>query len=219
MNEKHTKNYFKGRKLVIATKHEKEKVIAPILERELGVQISVSIDFDTDQFGTFTRDIKRIDNQLETARAKARAGIDLNSVDLAVSSEGSFGSHPEIPWVSSNFELVLLLDTLNNIEIRGHSRSVETNLAGQYVSSVDEAKEVAKKWGFPEHGVIVRNNKNGSVIYKGIRTDKELEKRVRQLLYGFCIFGFCIRRFFTHFSFTRKLFTHKVFAKKSIYRN
>jgi hypothetical protein len=30
---------FQNRKLLIATKHQKEKVIAPILENELGVQL------------------------------------------------------------------------------------------------------------------------------------------------------------------------------------
>jgi hypothetical protein len=39
---------FKGRKLLIATKHEKEKVIAPILEKELGVSCFVINDFDVD---------------------------------------------------------------------------------------------------------------------------------------------------------------------------
>jgi acetylornithine deacetylase/succinyl-diaminopimelate desuccinylase-like protein len=30
---------FQNRKIIIATKHEKEQVIAPILEKELGVKI------------------------------------------------------------------------------------------------------------------------------------------------------------------------------------
>ncbi len=106
-------------------------------------------------------------------------------IDLGVSSEGSFGSHPEIPWVSSNFELVLLVDKANGIEIRGHSRSTETSASGDYVSSIDEAGEFARKWGFPEHGLIIRNSENGNIIYKGITTYEELEKRVRQLLGSF----------------------------------
>ncbi len=43
------KDYFKGRILVLATKHEKEKVMANILEKELGVQVVVPADFDTDK--------------------------------------------------------------------------------------------------------------------------------------------------------------------------
>lgn len=45
---------FKGRNLLIATKHEKEKVIAPILDKELGVNCFVVTNLDTDEFGTFT---------------------------------------------------------------------------------------------------------------------------------------------------------------------
>ncbi len=177
-----SKDYFKGRTLVLATKHEKEKVMAQILEKELGVKVVVPADFDTDQFGTFTREIKRTGDQLETARRKALAGMAHTGIDLGVSSEGSFGSHPEIPWMPSNFELVLLVDSVNGIEIRGHDRSTETNASGDYVSSIDEAREVAEKWGFPKHGLVVRNSENGSIIYKGITTYEELEKRVRQLL-------------------------------------
>ncbi len=177
-----SKDYFKGRTLVLATKHEKEKVMAKILEKELGVTVVVPADFDTDQFGTFTREIKRTGDQLEAARQKVLAGMTHTDIDLGVSSEGSFGSHPEIPWLPSNFELVLLVDKANGIEIHGHYRSMETNSSGVYVSSVVEAREIAEEWGFPEHGLVVRNSENGSIIYKGITTYKELEERVRQLL-------------------------------------
>ncbi len=156
--------------------------MASILEKELGVKVITSVDFDTDQFGTFTREIKRAGDQLEAARRKALAGMAHTGFDLGISSEGSFGSHPEIPWVPSNFELVLLIDRANGIEIRGHDRSTKTNASGVYVSSIAEARETAKKWGFPEHGLVVRNSENGSIIYKGITTYEELEKRVRQLL-------------------------------------
>jgi hypothetical protein len=48
---------FKGRNLVIATLHGKEKVIAPLLEHALGVKIIVPEKFDTDQYGTFSGEI------------------------------------------------------------------------------------------------------------------------------------------------------------------
>ena len=176
------KDYFKGRTAVLATKHEKEKVMEAILEKGLGVKVVVPADFDTDQFGAFTREIKRAGNQLEAARSKALAGMELMGADLVISSEGSFGSHPECPWLPSNLELVLLIDKANDIEIRGHSRSSNTNASGIYVSSLAEAKETAEKWGFPEHGLIVRDSENGNIIYKGITTYEELEKHVSQLL-------------------------------------
>lgn len=170
------KDYFKGRILVLATKHEKEKVMTQILEKELGVKVIVPSDFDTDRFGTFSGEIKRAGDQLEAARHKALAGMEHCNIDLGVSSEGSFGSHPSYPFVSSNLELVLLVDRKNNIEIRGHYRSQETNNSGQYVTTIQEAKVFAKNCGFPEHGIILKNSKSGDKLYKGIRTFEELEK-------------------------------------------
>jgi hypothetical protein len=48
---------FKNRRLLIATKHEKEKVIA-LLEKN-GVICFVNENFDTDLLGTFTGEIER----------------------------------------------------------------------------------------------------------------------------------------------------------------
>ncbi len=76
------REFFAGRTLVLGTKHKKEKVIAPILERELGVRVIVPDNFDTDQFGTFTREIARAGNQLEAARRKATAAMDLLGADF-----------------------------------------------------------------------------------------------------------------------------------------
>ena len=50
---------FSGRKLLIATKHQKEKAIAPILEKELGVIAILASNLDTDVLGTFTGEIER----------------------------------------------------------------------------------------------------------------------------------------------------------------
>ena len=111
------REFFSGRTLVLGTKHEKEKVIAPILERELGVRVVVPDNFETDQFGTFTRETARAGNQLEAARRKVTAAMELLGADLGLASEGSFGPHRDVPFVSQNFELVLLVDKKNDIEM------------------------------------------------------------------------------------------------------
>jgi hypothetical protein len=49
---------FVGRNLLIATKHEKVKVIAPILEKELGVKCFVLKGLDTDKFRTFSGEVE-----------------------------------------------------------------------------------------------------------------------------------------------------------------
>jgi hypothetical protein len=50
---------FEGRRLLIATKHHKEQVIAPVFEKELAVQCFTSDEFDTDSLGTFSGEIER----------------------------------------------------------------------------------------------------------------------------------------------------------------
>ncbi|MEB3336169.1 MAG: DUF6671 family protein, partial [Leptolyngbyaceae bacterium] len=110
---------FADRVAVIATMHHKETVIAPILEQELGVKAIVPQNFDTDALGTFTREIERPADQVSTARLKAEQALDLTGETLAIASEGSFGPHPQMPFVACNREIVLLLDRLNELEIVG----------------------------------------------------------------------------------------------------
>ena len=185
---------FQGRTLVIATMHGKEQVIAPLLQKHLGVETIVPQGFNSDQFGTFTGEIKRAGNQVEAARAKVQAAMTQLGMDLGIASEGSFGAHPSIPFVQSNLELLLLVDRKNGYEIRGHHRTSETNMDGQYVHSVEEALAFARKIGFPDHGVIVRKTDprdshkqacldQPSDLHKNIHTEAELMEIVRKMLY------------------------------------
>ena len=177
-----SKDFFNGRKIVIATMHGKESIIAPLLEKHLGLIPIIVENLDTDVYGTFTREIKRSGNQLEAARKKAYKAMELAKTDLAVASEGSFGTHPSVPFIQSNLELLVLIDTKNNLEIRGDYRTEETNMDGQYIQNIDEALAFARRIGFPEHGVIVRKSKDSkSDIYKNISTEKELS--VLMLMY------------------------------------
>jgi hypothetical protein len=166
-----------NRTAVLATMHRKERVMSPILERELGVEIAVSADFDTDKFGTFTREVKRLGTQIEAARLKAEKALEIARETLAFASEGTFGPHPAIPYLPANREIVILLDKLNNLEIVGESLSAETNYSHQLVSSLEEARDFSQKVGFPTHGVVVMVGDAATgkgEIVKGISTEKQL---------------------------------------------
>ena len=104
------KNIFDGRKIVIATMHEKEKIIGPLLENTFGMIPVLAKHFNTDLYGTFSGDIQRQGSQLEAARRKAIAALTLMDADLVVASEGSFGPHPSVPFFQSNLELIVLID-------------------------------------------------------------------------------------------------------------
>jgi hypothetical protein len=177
-----TKNsLFTGRVAVIATMHKKEAAIAPILESELGLQCIVPNNFNTDAFGTFTRDIARPADQIATARLKAKKALEITGETIAIASEGSFAPHPALPFITSNREIVVFIDLLNDLEIVGQEISTETNFNNQSVRTVAEAELFARKIGFPEHGLVVMldaKSSNSGEIFKGITTEEKLREIV-----------------------------------------
>lgn len=176
---------FTGRIAVLATMHQKEQVIAPILQQELGLEVVVPAGFNTDQFGTFTRDRTRPDSQLATARLKALAALEITGASLAIASEGAFSPHPDLPMLPCDRELVLLLDQVNDLEIFGTALSTQTNFQSQTIHAVEEALEFARKVGFPDHGLVVmltpEPQEQGEII-KGITDLQELTICVTQML-------------------------------------
>lgn len=166
---------FQGRTLLIVTKHEKQKVIGPILEKELGVNCVVTDNFDTDILGTFTGEIERMDNPINTARHKCLMAMELANCDLAISSEGSFGQHPTIFFVPADDELLVFIDKKNDLEIVARELSIETNFNGSEIKTENELMEFAKKVKFPSHGLIIRKTSNDlTEIVKGITSYDEL---------------------------------------------
>ncbi len=174
---------FEGRNLVIATKHEKEKVIAPILEKELGVKCFVTLDFDTDELGTFTGEVERKDDPIITARNKCLLAMELTNCDLAVASEGSFGPHPSLYFVPSDDEFLLFVDKKNDLEIIARELSIETNFNGCEIKTERELKEFADNANFPSHGLIIRKSHDDfRDIVKGITNPDELNKAFQNLI-------------------------------------
>lgn len=162
---------FKGRNLVIATKHQKEKVILPLLEKRLGVRCHVPQDFDTDQFGTFSGEIERKNNPLNTVRSKCLKAMRLTGCDLGIASEGSFGAHPAFYFIPADDEILMFIDKKNKLEIVVREISTDTNFSGQYIENKIQLKEFAEKIKFPSHGLIAKKSQDDVTdIEKGILT-------------------------------------------------
>jgi hypothetical protein len=153
-------SWFSGRTAVLATMHRKEQVITPLIEANLGLSVVVPTQFDSDRFGTFTREIPRPGSQRDAARAKAIAAMEVTGHTLAIASEGSFSPHPFLPMVAQNRELVLFLDPANQLEVVGETITSDTNFAHQTISSVVEALAFAEKIGFPDHGLVIMPDAN-----------------------------------------------------------
>ena len=180
-------NPFFGRKLVIATKHKKESVIAPLAASKLGVLPFVLKDFDTDKFGTFSGEIKRKKDPISIARIKCEKAMKLSNCDLAIASEGSFGRHPHLVFIPGNEEIIVLIDKKNKLEIIGKILSTETNFDGKTCTTWEELMKFAQNVHFPTHALILRNAKDSTkFIKKGINhwDDLKSEYEFIQNKYG-----------------------------------
>ena len=177
---------FKGRNLIIATKHGKEKVITPILEKELGVKCFVDSGLDTDQLGTFTGEVERKEDPVTTARNKCLMAMKLNNCDLAIASEGSFGQHPTIFFIPADDEIVIFIDKKNGLEIIAREISSQTNFNGSEIQTEENLLEFAARSYFPSHGLILRKSKNefGDIV-KGITNKEQLIKVFYSLIEKF----------------------------------
>ncbi len=174
---------FQNRILLIATKHQKERVIAPILENELGVSCFVDKTFDTDALGTFTGEVERELDPISTVREKCLRAMKINNCELGIASEGLFGPHPTVFFISADDEFLIFIDALNNIEIIIRELSTLTNFNGKQIQNQKELFEFAEQVEFPSHGLILRKSKDENTdIYKGI-TDIETLKKLFEQLY------------------------------------
>ena len=177
---------FTNRKLIIATKHNKEKVIAPILEKALGVTCLVNPEFNTDSLGTFTGEVERELDPISTVRKKCLLAMELNNCDLGIASEGSFGSHPSLFFVPADDEFLIFIDTKNGIEIVARELSTNTNFNGKYVANEKELLEFSEAARFPSHALILRKNENENVdIHKDITSLKELKVIFHSLIHKY----------------------------------
>jgi hypothetical protein len=178
--------FFKDRKIIIATQHQKEKVIAPLLKSHFNLNPFVSPIFDTDRFGTFSGEIERKESALNTVRIKCLAAMEEFDYDLGIASEGSFGPHPTLFFGHADDELILLIDKKNNLEIIAREVSLETNFNASIISSFSELTDFANKALFPSHGLILKAKNDSDVeIFKGIQTLEELEHLYNRLRNSF----------------------------------
>jgi len=169
-------HHYKNREVALLTQHGKEKVLAPILYESIGCMVTRVDNYDTDILGTFTRDIPRLNTQVDTVRKKALIGMKHSSLSLGLASEGSFGPDPFTGMFSRNVEILIWVDNDSNLEIIAMAQG-RTNLDHLLTSSWSEVEVFAKKIGFPEHYLIVRpESENDKRIIKNISTWDELQR-------------------------------------------
>lgn len=128
------------KEVVIVTKHKKELVIQPLIERNFKMKCFVTSVVDTDELGTFSGEVTRMGSPLDAAREKCLLGMKFEKVNAAIASEGSFGPHPQIPFVQANEEIVMFVDQETKLEIFAREISLDTNARSSRIENLDHLK-------------------------------------------------------------------------------
>ncbi len=166
---------FENRNLIIATKHKKDRVIAPLVEKYLGITNIFTSDFDTDTLGTFSGEVERIDDPITTLRNKCLQALELANCDLGIANEGSFGKHPTLFFCPGAEEFMVFIDQKNKLEIIERIITTETNYLSKEINSEDELQDFLTKVQFPTHAVILRKSaEDCNELFKGIKDKVEV---------------------------------------------
>ncbi|MHB8369797.1 MAG: DUF6671 family protein [Leptospirales bacterium] len=173
---------YVGIRVALLTRHGKERVIAPVLEPELGCLIEHVSSYDTDLLGSFTREIAREGTQIGAARRKARLGMELAKVPVGLASEGSFGADPMTGMIPWNVECIVWIDDRLGIEVVGFAQGF-ARFSHVLAENWEDAETFARQSGFPEHHMVVRPEGEADLrIFKGISYWEELEELFEKAL-------------------------------------
>lgn len=177
-----TESIYVGQKVALLTQHGKQVPLGEALSLGLGCQLEHVSGYDTDQLGTFSRDIPRLGSQIDAARAKARIGMQLSGLSLGLASEGSFGPDPFSFMLPHNLELLVWIDDRLGIEVVA-TASGKTNFSHTIVKNWEEAARFAESAGFPAHYLIVRpDDEHHPDFRKGLSDWDDLQDAVQWAL-------------------------------------
>ncbi len=169
---------FFGKTVLVATKHGKEAVLAPLFE-QLGMKC-LAAPLDTDIFGTFSGEIERQGTVRETLRKKISACQQLYpDAEFILASEGSFGPHPLIGFIPTDLESLLFYQVDTQIEIQAEYLDTQPVHEQKVLLPGDDFKSYLQKIGFPEQAVMVHPEMAKIPVFKGIN-DKDV---LRQALF------------------------------------
>lgn len=171
---------YRGRTVVLTTKHGKERFVARPFGSAMGVTVRVAVDIDTDTLGTFTGEIARVGTPREVAISKARLGLLSTGEKLGLASEGSFGPHPHIPWLALDQEMLAFVDLQLGIEVVESVVTDKTNFGHCRAWHVEDLGKFIQSSLFPSHALIVRPNDGikPGFLFKGIVDNHALTSAV-----------------------------------------
>ena len=178
-----TSSPYSGVTVALATRHGKEKVIARALRHGLGAELLHVHAVDTDALGTFCGGVPRQGSALEACIAKAEAALAAGGTEFAIASEGSFGPHPQLPFLAAGLECLVFLDRRRGLTISEQSLARRTNFAHRLVGCVEASgpDPALRRWleqvAFPSHALMVLPHNSEAAtaaVEKGLKRWEDL---------------------------------------------
>jgi hypothetical protein len=166
---------YANQRIGLATLHAKERAFAPPFRRMLGADVVVAPRIDTDTLGTFSGEIQRKDELVETALVKAEMAFATLDVDCAIASEGSYGPIDRVPLRSGGVEIMAFVDRKRGVRMVETMLTHRTNWRMWRFRPGDPlVPAAAKSLHFPEFGLFVMKNSDYGTPVKGLQTVDEV---------------------------------------------
>lgn len=161
--------------ILMTTKHAKSIAVAPAFQEILGATVA-EYTLDTDQLGTFTREVEPTGTVLETARRKCEWGMNQIDADYGLANEACFEPNPGYPFIPFSLEVLYFIDRRRNFHLYMRRFHTLTSYQHATVDSVEALLQFAAGTQFPSHALVLRPNvwKPGEPIYPGIDNAKNL---------------------------------------------
>lgn len=156
-----------AQRIAFLTCHDKARLVDEALASQ-GFRVEPISSYDTDHFGTFSREVPRSASAHDTALAKAKLACSLGGVRFGLGSEGSFGRDPHLGWTPWDYEILCLWDAQRQYPVFALAGSGATNYAQTEVDSLEAAVAFMQRARFPEHALIL-GRPGESWFRKGIR--------------------------------------------------
>lgn len=168
------------KRVALPTLHKKGDQIIPAFRGVTDFDIT-EVAIDTDAFGTFSGETPRTLSPLDTAIAKAKEALAITGWEGAIASEGSIGSDPLVPFVTSDREVIVYVDGSDGTVIHESYRSFEIIAARIELKPGEALEPFLNEADFPRHGLIVSATKeDGRFIVKGLTDRASLDLAIDQ---------------------------------------
>ncbi|MBI1290879.1 hypothetical protein GC173_06490 [bacterium] len=178
MNSHTLSDLYAGSRAVLATMHGKESVICQPFRSHLRLHVVVPEYMNTDRFGTFTAEVPRGGDLIETARRKALEGMATTGLTIGLASEGECVARSGGGY--EGHEVLLFIDADRKVELMEERRGAPTSYGSWVLTAADLATADFDAAGFPSHRLTVRPNRGdlSALVFKGIGNERLLEMAV-----------------------------------------